>query len=101
MGRPPKDSEGTHLSFSRAHDSEVNGPNHVDGQRWRDGEKDTAYNKGKSAPEVHGVAQSPGYGNQTADIPIRRKTRRDSTWGEYDSGFNPKARNRPRQDDRR
>ncbi len=71
MSRYSKDNGGTNLSFSPAHDSEDNGPNHVDGQRWHDGEKDITYNKGQSDPQVHGVPQSPGYGNQTIDIPVR------------------------------
>lgn len=72
MSRYSKDNEGTNLSFTPAHDgrSEQGAPpDHVDGQRWHDGVRDEGY--GKENPETHWVGQSPGYGQSTADIPVR------------------------------
>lgn len=63
-------TSGTHLSFSPAHDSK-NGPNHVDGQRHIDGQNDRSY--GKENPETQHMSQGNGYGNRSADIPVRHK----------------------------
>lgn len=70
MSKPDKDHEGTHLSFSPAHDSK-NGPNHVDGQRREAGTDKIDKSYGREHPETQHVGQSDGYGKKKADVRVR------------------------------
>ena len=86
MGKPDKDHEDTHLTFSREHSDHDGGSGtHVDSYRYQAGSDKRDYEKDHNPV-------TPGYGSKSVDVPVNSRSEERDPYEYLDDDWRRKRR---------